>query len=196
MTLAKKYFKIQFFAFLFLMFFSNQGIACSCPPFRIYSADRIKSENEFILIGTAIENMIFDNGLRHFYNSENKGTEVTFKVEKVLKGEITSPFIVINQFIHGNCARFFQLGEKYVIVGNEIKGFLPNYASLYEYRNFKLAITHQVLQDGIYSKKQLTHSDPKIIKYWNELAKTFQVIDTDACRTFSLNSQNSSLFLN
>ncbi|SHO62607.1 hypothetical protein [Algoriphagus zhangzhouensis] len=195
MTLYNKFTKIKFFAFLFSMFLYFEGIACSCPPFRIYSAERIKSENEFIFIGTPIENLILDNGLRHFWNGENEGTEVRFRVEKVIKGKITSQFVAINQFIHGNCARFFQFGERYIIVGNEIKGFIPNYAKIFEYPYLRHAIIQQVLYDGIYSQKQLSTSEPEIVKYWNELAKAFRVMDTDACRTFTLNSQYASLFL-
>lgn len=108
---------------LLLLILSNIGWACTCMTISKRDAKRISKKADYVLLGTAVENVHHNDSIKEQWDSEQFGINVKFKVEKVYKGRLETEFIFINQFETGNCIQSFKFGEKYIIVGTTVKKF-------------------------------------------------------------------------
>jgi hypothetical protein len=81
-----------------------------------------------------------------------------FKVDSILKGKKQPKTIIINQNEAGNCSRYFKIGHKYYVIGNEVDDLKE-----------------------VYTMTQKEHS-----KNLEKMIKENKVLETDGCRSFSI----------
>ena len=94
-------------------------------------------------------------------------TDVKFKIDSLIKGPQTKTEIYINQFEAGNCSNWFEVGKKYVILGDQTRNI----------RSFDYSL------------------DSTFIPRWKCYLEEEYVIETSGCISAELNSKIANLFL-
>ena len=79
---------------------------------------------DFVLVGRPMTNIHPDSVAVRLLDNEGFGSEVYFKVEKVLKGEIKQDIVIINQNSFSSCTLGVKLGDRYLLFGH-IKNYAP-----------------------------------------------------------------------
>ncbi|MAN27814.1 MULTISPECIES: hypothetical protein [Mesonia] len=91
----------------------SKSVFCSCFDYTENNICNLKESVDFIAIGTIIESTHSDY--------PDGFTDVKFKIDSLIKGPQTENEIFINQFEAGNCSNWFEVDERYVILGNQIR---------------------------------------------------------------------------
>lgn len=186
---------------LLLSIIPNIGWACTCMTVSKKDAKRISKRADYVLLGTAVENVHHNDSIKEYWDNEQIGTHVKFKVEKVYKGQIEAEFVFINQFETGNCIQSFQFGEKYIVVATAIKKFenvRPFSEDLYK-------------EDGIFEASQPPPPPPiggptinkmkcyniemELVDHWNEIVEKEIVVYTNQCASFYAESTSAKYFI-
>lgn len=136
-----------------LLCFGSKNEFCQCPPVNKKIVETVKKRNDFICIGEAIEELKTESAFEI--------PMYWLRVDSVLKGQKKIITIIINQNNAGNCLQYFEIGQKYYIIGNYV--------------------AHP---KEVYSMTQKEHSKP-LEKIINEN----YAITTDVCRSFNVNSK-------
>ena len=157
-----------------LLLIAQTSFACSCSFFGANEAiiKDLSANSDLVVVGHAIKN-IDSNFISD--NPKYMSTMILFKVESVLKGELKSDTIFINQETMGNCSQHFMPNEKYVIFGNQIK----NYETV-------KADDYSVSTDYYRKSKTLKFRDPynQLVVFKN-LTKKYYTITTNQCVSFT-----------
>lgn len=164
-----------------LLLFFQASFACSCSFFWASEAiiKDLSQNSDLVVIGHPIKN-IDDNFISA--NPKYMGTMILFKVDSIIKGELKSDTIFINQETIGNCSQYFMPNEKYVIFGNQIK----HYKTIAKNDHFTFAN---------YCKKNKTvtlYNNNKNLQVYKNLTEKYYTISTDQCISFT--SQSSSVW--
>ena len=191
----------KLFFILLIFYVPNLGFACSCFSISKKEARKISREVDYIVLGSPIENIHPNDTIKGQWDSLKEGYHVKFKVEKVYKGRIDSEFIFINQFETGNCLQVFEFGQKYIILGAQVKkflGFRPANSTdeLVEDKFFQIfppPPPHPIA--WLNKNEMITYNEEKsVVDYWNQIAKNEIVVYTDQCSTFGENSTYGKYF--
>jgi hypothetical protein len=195
--------------FILITLFTTQIFACQCGEINEEYIEKLKQKVDYIFIGTVVENINLNNSeiTNILWKRSNSSSEVIIKVEKVIQGKLSSKFIYINQQA-GNCSRGFKNGEKYVISGFKINGFIdlsPKLKSNLQNENKKIesnkipTITRNIRKRPSVEFKEHIFYFTNIemdFKNWNELSKTETVISTSICTSGTLDSHFGKLITN
>lgn len=171
---------------VFTIFFATAALACECEqPANSKDVKESFEWAELIVEGTFISNLTT--------GSDEQGTHVLFKVNSVLKGELTSELISIFQLNAGDCQRRFMKETQYIIYADQV---------------LKLECQESESQT---SNSELPPPEPKYLKngilvtpectteyrtdYWNKLISERPSFLTDDCGTFLSNSEYGQLIL-
>lgn len=164
-----------------LLITTQTSFACSCSFFwPSESIIKNLSENsDVVIFGHPIKNV---NDTFVSPNPKYMGTTILFKVESVLKGELKSDTIFINQETMGNCSMHFMPNEKYVIFGKQIKSYetigANDYSSSTQYS---------------YQSKTLKFRDSdNSLPIFKNLTSKYYTITTSQCISFT--SQDTSVW--
>ncbi|MFD2036197.1 hypothetical protein ACFSKL_15445 [Belliella marina] len=108
---------------VFLIFLNGQeGYFCSCGG--KYDSKYFKEQIEradFVFVGKPIKNVGVHSQRINQLDEEGIGYNVLFKVDSVIKGELKSQEVIIDQWNDGSCANTFKIGEKYIVFGIDYK---------------------------------------------------------------------------
>lgn len=180
----------------------NIGWACSCISISKKEAKKISRKADYVLLGSAIENIHPNDTIKEYWDKLQEGYHVKFKVDEVYKGRIDAEFIFINQFETGNCIELFEFGKKYIIVGTRIKEF-ENVRPLNareEFREDELFETFipppppPPIGGLTINKMKCYNEEETVVEYWNEIAKKEIVVYTNQCSSFYQNSTYGKYF--
>lgn len=98
-----------------LILVTSNSFSCICND------DELKKRydtSEFVFIGLAIRNIACDSTQAKLLDQTQWGIRVSFKIERVIKGDIKSSTIAIIQ--DGNsCSMTFGLGKRYMVFGSK-----------------------------------------------------------------------------
>lgn len=101
---------------IFILFIvSFESIACSCFELKY---KRMFKHADYVLIGRPVKNVHPDTAVSRVLDLENGGTELLFKVEKILKGDLKTNEVIINQIGRGSCTEWMRIGDKYLVFGH------------------------------------------------------------------------------
>jgi hypothetical protein len=182
---------------LFLSFYILPSFYLSeCPSLEKKDVSKYISEYDYVIIGKAEEVVEYYDSLRLEKNTLKFATDVKFKVERVIKGEISDSSVLINQMMAYNSRSAFNLGENYVIVGNRVKEFrnaTPEYKDPKpsDAINESLQPPPAVATNGIVL---VSYTDKKVIDFWQALSRKHTIITTHACLNFPAESKEGKWF--
>ena len=175
---------------IFILIF-NYSNACECPT---VDKKTLMENSEYVFIGTVIENVHFNESMKNYFDQKRYGTEVKIKVDSILKGVVNSEYVIINQIDSGNCTRQFEFGKQYVISGIQIKGYINHVSPIINSNKIDLEeskdsvidipITQRIeepLRLGLRDGYVQINDGLELVKYWNEIAKEYLIIQTDVC---------------
>ncbi|MCB0495794.1 MAG: hypothetical protein KDC79_06640 [Cyclobacteriaceae bacterium] len=182
---------------VFVCFGFSNSFACTCETdstvIRKYMEDA-----EYIVIGHAIKNIDYNNEVRESWDKRNSGFEVVFVVDSIIKGEIESNEILINQFGEGNCSQLFEFGERYILFGNRLKKFINRTPKIPKVKKGEIPATLEpppppsIFETIMYCYNNKDNE----IRYWNKLAESKIVLHSSQCSTFNMNSLLAQDILN
>ena len=182
------------------MILPNIGWTCTCMEVSKKDAKKISKKADYVLLGTAVENVHHNDSIKKHWDSEQFGIHVKFKVEKVYKGKLETEFIFINQFETGNCVQFFKFGEKYIIVGAIIKKFenLRPFSEE-EYKEDEIFETFQSpspppIGGLTINKLKCYNIEIELVDHWNEIVEKEIVVYTNQCSSFHGESAYAKYF--
>ena len=170
---------------------------CSCPPLSPNLVDKLFEEAELVFVGSPIENVHYNVSIKQEWDDSGFGTEVKFKVTKVLKGQLDSEYVFINQIETDNCFLTFEFGDSYVIVGRRILNFQTmNPFSAYDFSHNELPSPPSPSILGVTIENYLCHNvEMEAIDFWNNIAEKEAVIYTNQCWAFESESNYGKLLL-
>lgn len=190
----------RFILIFFLFILPTIGWTCTCMSLTKKEIKKIKKNADYVLLGTAIENVHHNDSIKASWDSENFGINVKFKVEKVYKGNLNTEFVFINQFETDNCIQAFKFGDKYIIVGTRIEKF-ENLRPFSETVNEKDEIFETVASPppppigGLTIRKSKCYNiEMELVDHWNKIAENGIVIYTNQCSSFYAESTYGKYF--
>jgi hypothetical protein len=166
-------------------FLSNTVFACMCGP--MTNSKEVKESFEWaelIVEGTFLSNLT--------NRSSHEGLHILFKVNSVLKGELTIDTISIFQLNTGNCRQRFEKDKKYLIYGNQISKIECIYSSN-QSKDSELPPPPKNFENGILKETDCTSEHR--IDYWNKLIAERPAYLTNQCLVFITNSKAGQLIL-
>ncbi|MBO9700999.1 MAG: hypothetical protein J7604_12370 [Sporocytophaga sp.] len=153
------------------------SFACSCMFFNSNDAmDGLFNSSDLVIIGHPIQNIDTT-----YYRSKNPkfiGITILVKVDSVLKGELKSDTIFINQTTNGNCSENFIHNEQYLIFGDQIK----------TYEN--LGITDNGFGEDFYEESKTLKFEDRfnMIDTFRKYTDKYYTIYTSGCISFMKDS--------
>lgn len=161
------------------------AFACVCADSDKETVKAIFENSDFIVIGKAITNINFNPKVEQLLNLDNKGADVLFQIDSVLKGDIQkSDKLFIYQFA-GSCTRTFKFGESYLIFGNSIKIFKKG---KYVGKASKGEIPPPPPPPYVFNGELELYADRQTIKFLNKQATKYKTITTDLCSSVNVDS--------
>lgn len=99
----------------------NNVFGCVC-----YDLDykKMLKTYDYVVIGRPTTNIHPDSVAVRLLNDEGQGSEVFFKIEKIIKGEFKHDNIIIYQIGRGSCLGMLRLGDRYLVFGHK-KNYAP-----------------------------------------------------------------------
>ncbi|SFU07387.1 hypothetical protein SAMN04489724_3695 [Algoriphagus locisalis] len=185
---------------LFILSLTTFGWACTCNTIAKKVAKKITKNADYVLLGTAVENVHHSDSIEAVWDSEKVGINVKFKVEKVYKGSLQTEFVYINQFETDNCTQSFRFGEKYIIVGTLIEKFenlRPFSEAIYKKDEiFETVVSPPPPPIGGLSirKMKCYNIEMELVDYWNKIAENEIVVYTNQCSSFHAESTYGKYF--
>jgi len=183
---------------ILILIFSTYCWGCQCGPLSRKDVRRIAKQANFVLVGIAIENVHYNDSVKLERNMRNYGRDVKFKVIKIIKGELKSNYVYLNQF-ESDCPISYKFGEQYVIVGTQIKEFENERPfSETDYNNHKIfdVILPPPRQIGgmTIAKMRCFNVEKELVDYWNSIVKNEIVLFTQQCSSFYATSRYGKYF--
>lgn len=168
------------------------ALSCECQLFTKFDIKKLKSNVDYIVYGTVINQINIENSstLDHNWKNNKWATEVVLQVDRVIKGKLESNLIYITQYNQGNCAVGFTKGEQYVIAGNRVDEFVdltPNSENNLE--------SHQYPFTRFINNRFLVENSSLDFLRWNELCREKVMILTNDCSSGSAKSYFGKLIL-
>jgi len=156
---------------------SFDNFACICDK---VNHRKLFRQADYVFIGTALNNLTPDTITSQLLDLKGTGARVSFKVEKVLKGNIDREIIAIIQ--NGNsCSMLFDLGDKYLIFGQKRDKIFDSediYGPIIRMDSSDTGTEEEVFQVRREGKEME-------LKYENKIKKEYGVmVDTDLCSCF------------
>jgi hypothetical protein len=155
------------------------AFACMCSDFDVKKGFK---EAEFVFIGTAIRNINRDTTLAKLLDLNEWGIRVSFKIEKVLKGNINSKVIAIIQN-GSSCSMSFGLNKRYIVFGDQRTQIFntPDY----------LLEPPSILNDSssTYSREEMIKArkeeNEELLAFESKIKNDYELmINTTMCRSF------------
>ncbi len=189
--------KRKYFVFIGLLLAFSNTFACECFPIDSLSAENILKDYEFAIIGSAIKNINYSPEINEMWDSSKQGYEVVIVVDSVIKGDLSSKEIVINQFSNGNCSQIFEFGKPYLILGNRLSTFINRTPDLLEPEDGEILVEYPPPPPNSIQNSTMYcfNNDQEEIDYWNELASEYLVLYTSQCVSFETSRRYASYFL-
>ncbi len=169
-------------------------------PLTRKGAKKIKKKADFVLLGTAVENVHHNDSIKAFFDSEKSGLHVKFKVEKIYKGKLETDFVFVNQFETDNCIRSFKFGEKYIVVGtriNQFESLRPFSEDVFrEEEIFETVPSPPPAPIGglTLNKLKCHNIEMELIDHWNKIVEKEIVVYTNQCASFYAKSTQGKYF--
>ncbi|SMP13195.1 hypothetical protein SAMN06265367_102187 [Algoriphagus winogradskyi] len=185
---------------LFLLSLPTIGWTCTCMSLTKKNVKKITKNADYVLLGTAVENVHHNDSIKATLDSEKFGIDVKFKVEKVYKGSLQAEFVYINQFETDNCIQAFRFGEKYIIVGTRIEKFenlRPFSEAVYkEDKIFETVASPPPPPIGglTIRKMKCYNIEMELVEHWNKIAENEIVVYTNQCSSFNAESTYGKYF--
>lgn len=150
------------------------SFACSCGFFWPNEAilKDLTENSDLVVFGHPIKNI---NDTFISDNPKYMGTMILFKVDSLIKGELKSDTIFINQQTVGNCSQNFMPNEQYVIFGNQIV-------------QYETIAKNDYYAHADYIKKNKTlkfHNSNNTLPIFENLTKKYVTITTSQCVSFT-----------
>lgn len=180
----------------FLLLNLQLANACSCMEIDSASAKELLEEVEIIIIGQAVQNADFNPEVRANWDRRNKGLNVVFKVDSVLKGCKELKEVILNQFSNGNCGEYFKFGQQYLILGTRLLEFVNKTPEQVKFEKGVIPIEYpSPPPSSILNSKMLCfNNSQEEVDYWEQLAKYNIVLFTSQCSSFSMNGKSANYF--
>ena len=177
---------------------ANMLSACTCFDIDSASAQQLIHEVEFVIIGHPMKNVEFIDEIRNNWDRKEKGYEVVFEIDSVIKGELPFHKIILNQFSNGNCSRLFEFGEQYLIFGTRLTEFINRTPEEPNTQEGEIPPTFDEGPPPSVSQTKMFcyNNEQEEVDYWNVLANENVVIYTSQCSSFFINSKAAEYFLN
>ena len=157
-----------------ISFIDTFGCVCNDLDFK-----QMLKTYDFVLVGRPLTNIHPDSIAVRLLDNEGYGSEVYFKVEKVLKGKIDQDIVIINQRGHGSCTLGVKLGDRYLVFGH-IKNYAP--PSLGDFNPI-------VEIDSMTRKEEIiyvpTNNTSIVEDYIKTLKEKFDIVHTSSCGLFN-----------
>ena len=134
-----------------------------------------------VFIGEAIHNVGPDSTVTQEWDKEGYGATVKFKIKHILKGEVVSDYVVIDQRGNGDCSIGYKFGEEYLIFATDTPKTppLPDFVDLY-----------YLSSDSIFEETyDLEKAEKRIEDYFNNLKTEYQFMYTSYCNSFNDDSK-------
>ena len=172
--------------------------SCTCPDFSSKkSIEKLIKSVDVIIVGTVVEHINVE-GLEYvdlIWESDKRSQNVIVRVDKIIKGEVKTEYISINQLAAGNCAIGFEYKKQYLITGDLIEKFIDstpkeNKNRVYKKDKIPFKLDIKIVKNNIYVSN-LEYSFEK----WNLLSKEQNIVSTNACITGKVNSYIAKLIL-
>lgn len=165
------------------------GCSCATPGNKEELAKMI--ENADIVVEGTPNSLIKHNiSSKKSETMKKEGINILFNVTSVIKGNLKKKMIAINQGESRNCAQLYKIGNRYLVLGYEIKGFKS------KKKQYNSAIKSNINlpppPGGEIDKNGILTSfnyDKVEVDYWEILIKTYKVYTTTSCSTFHPNSE-------
>lgn len=171
--------KIPFLILILIFLNAQEGYSCSCGG--KYDSEYFKGKIEsadFVFVGEAIKNVGFNYHRNNQLSEEGIGHNVLFKIDSVIKGEIKTLVVIIDQYNSGSCTQDFKIGEKYIVFGIDYKNHWHYEETIEEEKKYKKE-----------SNEDFTQFD-----YYASMEKEYPIVSTDYCSSF-LNKKSILEFL-
>ncbi|BDD05177.1 hypothetical protein [Aureibacter tunicatorum] len=183
---------------VFLFLSLQQIFACQCEPLDSLTLAKIYHEKDYILIGHIVKGI--DNDSNEFSEDTNEESfrNAYFKVDSVLKGKIHSDTMIINQMGQGSCADFYQIGDRKLIAGNQIKKFeKTSINDHFESNSAEILPSPPPLDVLLNSAGTFfyTHMPDSIVKIWKELIRKYFAIHVLGCCSFDRDSYSAKMII-
>lgn len=166
----------------------NLSFGCMCEDYP--SSSNIEEwieDADLIIEGEYIKDIDWRSSDSDSLNATTQGIHIYFKVNKVIKGQLKSDTVAINQWGNGNCTKIFKKEEEYIVFGYEVKGFQSLRGDYYQKYDSSDDIPPQPPLDILAEDKLLKtyYSGNQEVNYWNEIANQYKVVQTSSCSAFS-----------
>jgi hypothetical protein len=169
--------KLILITILCFVIFQNIGKACTCAPLTEELIKKLKEDVDFVFIGKAISAKHHEKEIEDWLNEQQGGTDVVFKVDSVLKGNITKDLEVFIFQNGSSCDNYFIFGDSYLIFGWNIK-------------KIKLINnSDKAINDFNYKTSKYTTDHKLYYKYLKKIKNQYIVINTDMCISFGENTK-------
>lgn len=178
------------------LFLIEPVIACSCFFIDSTYAEEIMKEVDFVVVGRAIKNVGFSQEVNSRWDKENRGFDVQFEVDSIIKGDLMSKSLIVKQF-GGNCDQIFKFGEQYLVIGYEIEKFIDKTPKQRKPKKGEIP-ENQIPPPppSVYSRTAVFYnSGHKEVSFWNNKAKKNIVLETSMCSSFPIDSATAGYFL-
>ena len=172
---------------LFLL--TAKATACECYSPTKENFKETLLEVDFAFVGTPLKNVFYLESELEYLDNRGTGADILVKVDSVLKGNFKSDTVYVNQVDAGNCLKMFKLGESYLIIGFEIKG----------YKNVPAPLPTPVgddspppppppvtFENGIVIDGATT---TEYVDFQNQMLERYTTLTTDQCLSFNSNSK-------
>ncbi len=142
-------------------------------------------EADFVIIGKALTNIEPDSMMLQSLNQEMMGSDVLFKIDSVLKGDVKRNETVFIYQFSGSCSSVLKFGDSYLIFGNRIN-------------KFKEAKDTVEVSEGeippppppyILNGEVEVFADTEFVSFLNNQLEIYDTLTTDLCSTFHSDSK-------
>lgn len=155
--------------------------ACVCEKLEKHDIKALIKEADFVVIGRAVKNIHRQPETAQFFDSKNKGSNVLFVVDSIIKGTLQKDTIFINQYTQGSCTATFVFENQFLILGKEISEYQQTYTD-----NTDMVIPLPEIKDGVMKISNKVDFD---YNFYQSLTNQYITVNTSDCRAFSINSK-------
>lgn len=169
--------RVEKLIILLLVTIPFDNFACICDK---VNSRKLFRRADYVFIGTALNNLTPDTVTSQLLDLKGTGARVSFRVEKVLKGNIDRKIIAIIQN-GSSCAMLFDLGDKYLVFGQKRDKIFDSgdiYESIISMDSSDTRPDKEIFHVRREEKEQE-------LKYENKIKKEYGVmVDTNLCSCF------------
>lgn len=156
---------------------SYSSYACMCSEIDL---KKKFDESEFVFVGLAIQNIHIDTTVAKLLDQNKWGIRLSFKIEKLFKGNIKSSIIAIIQ--DGNsCSMAFGLGKRYLVFGSKRTKIFEHNLEM-EDSHWMDTLKADVLEQVMQARKLDSEQEQR---FENKIMNEFELmINTNLCASF------------